>query len=173
MVAVSRGVQANEAWVEAAATPDVLQRGSMAWARAMGGSACAVACSFVRAAVEAEKDALAKEAAAVEAAAVVGSNDGLGSEEGEKGRSKGSAGGGGDGTLPAPPIPACVIDPFAGHGTVLAVANEMGMNSFGIELSRKRCRTASTIRVLNSDDSPSSYGREDSRSSKPTPNPGP
>jgi hypothetical protein len=47
-----------------------------------------------------------------------------------------------------------VIDPFCGQGTVLAVANEMGMDALGVELSRKRCRTALTMRLLRAKDAP-------------------
>jgi hypothetical protein len=35
-----------------------------------------------------------------------------------------------------------VVDPFCGHGTVLAAANELGMDALGVELSAKRCRKA-------------------------------
>jgi len=35
-----------------------------------------------------------------------------------------------------------VVDPFCGRGTVLAVANALGMDALGIELSAKRCRAA-------------------------------
>ena len=35
---------------------------------------------------------------------------------------------------------------------VLAVANEMGMDAIGVELSRKRCATALTLRLLKSGD---------------------
>ncbi len=38
-----------------------------------------------------------------------------------------------------------VVDPFCGHGTVLAVANEMGMNAIGVELSRKRVEKAQNL----------------------------
>jgi len=47
-----------------------------------------------------------------------------------------------------------VIDPFCGQGTVLAVANEMGMDALGVELSRKRCRTALTMKLLRTKDAP-------------------
>ena len=35
-----------------------------------------------------------------------------------------------------------VVDPFCGQGLVLAVANEMGLDAVGVELSRKRARQA-------------------------------
>jgi hypothetical protein len=35
-----------------------------------------------------------------------------------------------------------VVDPFCGKGTVLAVANVLGIDALGIELSAKRCRAA-------------------------------
>jgi len=41
----------------------------------------------------------------------------------------------------------CVVDPFCGHGTVLAVANALGLDAIGVELSAKRCRAASKLVV--------------------------
>lgn len=35
-----------------------------------------------------------------------------------------------------------VVDPFCGRGTVLAVANALGLDALGVELSAKRCRYA-------------------------------
>jgi hypothetical protein len=35
-----------------------------------------------------------------------------------------------------------VVDPFCGRGTVLAVANAMGFDAIGVDLSAKRCRAA-------------------------------
>jgi hypothetical protein len=35
-----------------------------------------------------------------------------------------------------------VVDPFCGRGTILAVANEFGMDAIGVELSAKRCKAA-------------------------------
>ena len=35
-----------------------------------------------------------------------------------------------------------VVDPFCGHGTVLAVANSLGLDAVGVDLSAKRCRKA-------------------------------
>ncbi len=40
-----------------------------------------------------------------------------------------------------------IIDPFCGHGTVLAAANELGMNALGVELSRKRCQKARQLNL--------------------------
>ncbi len=38
-----------------------------------------------------------------------------------------------------------IVAPFCGHGTVLAVAESMGLRSIGIELSRKRVRKAQRL----------------------------
>jgi tRNA G10 N-methylase Trm11 len=35
-----------------------------------------------------------------------------------------------------------VVDPFCGLGTILAVANEHGLDAIGVELSSKRARKA-------------------------------
>ncbi|MCK8499980.1 site-specific DNA-methyltransferase [Myxococcus fulvus] len=40
-----------------------------------------------------------------------------------------------------------VVDPFCGHGTALAVANAMGLEAIGVELSRKRARKARNLRA--------------------------
>jgi hypothetical protein len=40
-----------------------------------------------------------------------------------------------------------VVDPFCGHGTVLAVANALGLDAAGVELSRKRAKKARALRV--------------------------
>lgn len=40
-----------------------------------------------------------------------------------------------------------VLDPFCGHGTALAVANALGMDAVGVELSRKRAQKARNLRV--------------------------
>lgn len=40
-----------------------------------------------------------------------------------------------------------VFDPFCGVGTVLAVANTMGLDALGVELSRKRCEQARALTV--------------------------
>jgi hypothetical protein len=41
-----------------------------------------------------------------------------------------------------------VVDPFCGHGTVLAVANAVGLDAVGVELSRKRAKKARGLRVI-------------------------
>lgn len=38
-----------------------------------------------------------------------------------------------------------VVDPFCGHGTVLAVANSLGMDALGVELGPKRARKARNL----------------------------
>jgi hypothetical protein len=40
-----------------------------------------------------------------------------------------------------------VVDPFCGRGTVLAVANALGLDALGVELSGKRCRAARSLHV--------------------------
>ena len=38
-----------------------------------------------------------------------------------------------------------IVDPYCGHGTALAVAEEMGLDAIGVELSGKRARQARTL----------------------------
>lgn len=38
-----------------------------------------------------------------------------------------------------------IVDPFCGHGVVLSVANQFGLNSIGVELSRKRAERARNL----------------------------
>ncbi|MBL9107728.1 MAG: SAM-dependent methyltransferase, partial [Myxococcales bacterium] len=40
-----------------------------------------------------------------------------------------------------------VVDPFCGQGGVLAVANAMGFDAIGIDLSARRCRSARKLVV--------------------------
>jgi len=42
-----------------------------------------------------------------------------------------------------------VVDPFCGHGTVLAVANELGLDAIGVEKGRKRAEKAQALQVKN------------------------
>jgi hypothetical protein len=40
-----------------------------------------------------------------------------------------------------------VVDPFCGHGTALAVANEYGFDAIGIDTSARQCRAARSLRI--------------------------
>jgi len=40
-----------------------------------------------------------------------------------------------------------VVDPFCGHGTVLAVANAMGLDAIGVDVNARRCRAARRLAV--------------------------
>jgi hypothetical protein len=40
-----------------------------------------------------------------------------------------------------------IVDPFCGHGTVLAIANELGLDAIGVELSRKRAKKARGLSI--------------------------
>ena len=40
-----------------------------------------------------------------------------------------------------------VVDPFCGHGTLLAVANALGLDAIGVEKSAKRARKARSLRL--------------------------
>jgi hypothetical protein len=40
-----------------------------------------------------------------------------------------------------------VFDPFVGQGTVMAMANALGMKAIGVEISRKRCKKAFSVRL--------------------------
>ena len=42
-----------------------------------------------------------------------------------------------------------VVDPFCGHGTVLAVANQLGLDAVGVELSRKRAQRARNLQRVS------------------------
>jgi len=40
-----------------------------------------------------------------------------------------------------------VVDPFCGHGTVLAVANEVGLDAIGVDTSRAQCKAARNLKL--------------------------
>lgn len=40
-----------------------------------------------------------------------------------------------------------IVDPFCGKGTVLAVANALGLSAVGVEISKKRARQANALRL--------------------------
>lgn len=43
----------------------------------------------------------------------------------------------------------CVVDPFCGHGTALAMGNALGMSAIGVEISRRRCKRAERLNLTN------------------------
>lgn len=46
-----------------------------------------------------------------------------------------------------------ILDPFCGHGTVLAVANHLGLHALGVEKGRKRAERARLLQVDASENS--------------------
>jgi DNA methylase len=77
-------------------SPDVLpSAGAMPWSRAIGVTACEVACRY----------------------------------------------------LMAHTPTRTIVDPFCGRGTVLAVANALGLDAIGVEIGAKRCRTSRALVV--------------------------
>lgn len=40
-----------------------------------------------------------------------------------------------------------VVDPFCGHGTALAVANDLGFDAIGVDLSARRCSAARKLKI--------------------------
>jgi hypothetical protein len=42
-----------------------------------------------------------------------------------------------------------IVDPFCGHGSVLAVANAAGLDAIGVELGRKRAERARELSYVN------------------------
>ncbi|WP_434385421.1 DNA methyltransferase [Melittangium boletus] len=54
-----------------------------------------------------------------------------------------------------------IVDPFCGHGTVLAVANDLGLDAVGVELSRKRARKARALRMPLGDSEPETRSEDD------------
>ena len=50
-------------------------------------------------------------------------------------------------TCDLPPIPATILDPFAGSGTTLLVAKRMGLSAIGLDLSYQYLRENAWERV--------------------------
>jgi hypothetical protein len=42
-----------------------------------------------------------------------------------------------------------IVDPFCGHGTVLSAANELGLDSIGVDIFPKRAKKARTLQVAD------------------------
>ena len=62
-----------------------------------------------------------------------------------------------------------IVDPFCGHGSVLAVANALGLDAVGVELGAKRARRARTLQVVLGPDGPAfSGGRRAPRGPRPS-----
>jgi hypothetical protein len=40
-----------------------------------------------------------------------------------------------------------IVDPFCGEGSVLAVANELGLAAIGVEISRRRAQRARSLQL--------------------------
>jgi tRNA G10 N-methylase Trm11 len=40
-----------------------------------------------------------------------------------------------------------IVDPFCGYGTVLAVANALGLDAIGVDLSTRMCKKARSLAV--------------------------
>ncbi|MDQ3035293.1 MAG: DUF309 domain-containing protein [Myxococcota bacterium] len=97
MIAITRGaVQAPRS-----PGPDVIaDAGHMPWSRAMGVTACRVACRYL-----------------------LDNTD-----------------------------TRVVVDPFCGRGTVLAVANALGLAALGVDISARRCRAARSLTIRETPD---------------------
>lgn len=52
-----------------------------------------------------------------------------------------------------------VVDPFCGEGTALAVANELGFDALGVDLSEKRCKRARALVLPDEAAATSAAGR--------------
>jgi len=50
-----------------------------------------------------------------------------------------------------------IVDPFCGHGSILAMANMHGLHAVGVELSKKRCKKARNITVKKIENQPKKY----------------
>jgi hypothetical protein len=43
----------------------------------------------------------------------------------------------------------CIVDPFAGQGTVIAMANALGVDALGVEISLNRCKKARRLNLTD------------------------
>lgn len=59
-----------------------------------------------------------------------------------------------------------VVDPFCGHGTVLAVANSLGLAAVGVELGARRARRARSLRMEDLGEVDSAQSAEHQRSTE-------
>jgi hypothetical protein len=146
---------------------DVLPtRGHMSYAGAMGEAACAEALAFVvgaerlrprtaRAEVSAEVSAEEEGCAAAtttSTAAVAETEAGreVGTSSEASALAAAAAAAAAAGTLLPEcesDAPALVLDPFVGHGSVLAMANAWGLDALGIDINPMRCASSLTHRL--------------------------
>lgn len=115
-------------------TVDVLpDRGHMRWSHAIGEAACRAAVEYITAHVNGGGGHAAESSHAP--------------EEGEEAAGGAVAGGGAaeDGAA-VPSTRSSVLNPFCGHGGVLAVANAYGLDAYGMDVSLKCCRHAAEER---------------------------
>mmetsp|Transcript_47056 Transcript_47056/g.73641 ORF Transcript_47056/g.73641 Transcript_47056/m.73641 type:complete len:215 (+) Transcript_47056:146-790(+) len=116
MMCFSRHLRDTESFAQ----PDVLaNRGDMPWARAMGSTACELACTYIT--KLADWNMKAKETTDAEENLGLGSVSGFNPERKAKGT---------------------ILDPFCGLGNALCVANRMGFNAIGVERNKKRAKFA-------------------------------
>jgi len=105
-------------------SPDVLPlRGTMIWARGMGLDACEFLVKYCMTRVGA---GVSSDVCVSGKCKLVGAN-----------RSAASAW--------HPIVLDTLVDPFCGYGSVLAIANDVGLNAVGVDLSRRRCRGAARL----------------------------
>ena len=62
-------------------------------------------------------------------------------------------------------VPGCdlIVDPFCGKGSILAVANEFGLDSLGVEISTKRSKDALQLKTNTLDSEPEGKNRRKQR----------
>jgi len=61
-----------------------------------------------------------------------------------------------------------IVDPFCGHGTVLAAANAAGLDALGVEISEKRCRAARNLQMAAAATSKRAARRSEARAAAPS-----
>ena len=61
-----------------------------------------------------------------------------------------------------------IVDPFCGHGTVLAAANVAGLDALGVEISEKRCRAARNLVMAAAATSKRAARRSEARAAAPS-----
>jgi hypothetical protein len=106
----------------------------------MGLNACVVACEWIL------KNTTPFSATGAAAAATADSKEDGGAEQKTQ-----SAGAGTTAAAAAHALRHCVVDPFCGRGSALAVANALGMDAMGVEMSNQRCQYARRLQLSLAD----------------------